>query len=171
VTATAKNFRTIETLGWDLGHAVSPDDAWLGSRGLRTMGVRLAQHEQSALRIANWLKQRPEVGRVLHPALPDCPGHEFWQRDFTGSSSVFSVVFKDGIDEAAILGFIDALALFKIGYSWGGVTSLAVPLFDLGRAHGPSYEHRLVRFNIGLEDTGDLIHDLDQALQRTGLAR
>jgi len=162
VTATAKHFRTIETLGWDLGHAVSPDDAWLGSRGLRTMGVRLAQHEQSALRIANWLKQRPEVGRVLHPALPDCPGHEFWKRDFKGSSGLFSFELKDA-DDARRAAFIDRLELFGLGYSWGGYESLAMPVDPVrtvSRAPAPN----LVRLHVGLEDPGDLIADLEQAL-------
>jgi len=162
VTATAKHFRTIQTLGWDLGHAVSPDDAWLGSRGLRTMGVRLAQHEQSALRIANWLKQRPEVGRVLHPALPDCPGHEFWKRDFKGSSGLFSFELKDA-DDARRAAFIDRLELFGLGYSWGGYESLAMPVDPVrtvSRAPAPN----LVRLHVGLEDPGDLIADLEQAL-------
>src|SRR6185437_11764315 len=83
-TATAEYFTMVQQTSWDLGHGVSPDDAWLGSRGLRTMGVRLKQHEQSALRIAEWLKQQPQVGLVLHPALPDCPGHEVWKRNFKG---------------------------------------------------------------------------------------
>ena len=162
VTATAKHFRTIETLGWDLGHAVSPDDAWLGSRGLRTMGIRLAQHEQSALRIANWLKQRPEVGRVLHPGLPDCPGHEFWKRDFKGSSGLFSFELKDA-DDARRAAFIDRLELFGLGYSWGGYESLAMPVDPVrtvSRAPAPN----LVRLHVGLEDPGDLIADLEQAL-------
>ena len=162
VTATAKHFRTIQTLGWDLGHAVSPDDAWLGSRGLRTMGVRLAQHEQSALRIANWLKQRPEVGRVLHPGLPDCPGHEFWKRDFKGSSGLFSFELKDA-DDARRAAFIDRLELFGLGYSWGGYESLAMPVDPVrtvSRAPAPN----LVRLHVGLEDPGDLIADLEQAL-------
>ena len=162
VTATAKHFRTIQTLGWDLGHAVSPDDAWLGSRGLRTMGIRLAQHEQSALRIANWLKQRPEVGRVLHPGLPDCPGHEFWKRDFKGSSGLFSFELKDA-DDARRAAFIDRLELFGLGYSWGGYESLAMPIDPVrtvSRAPAPN----LVRLHVGLEDPGDLIADLEQAL-------
>jgi len=162
VTATAKHFRTIQTLGWDLGHAVSPDDAWLGSRGLRTMGIRLAQHEQSALRIANWLKQRPEVGRVLHPGLPDCPGHEFWKRDFKGSSGLFSFELKDA-DDARRAAFIDRLELFGLGYSWGGYESLAMPVDPVrtvSRAPAPN----LVRLHVGLEDPGDLIADLEQAL-------
>ena len=162
VTATAKHFRTIQTLGWDLGHAVSPDDAWLGSRGLRTMGIRLAQHEQSALRIANWLKQRPEVGRVLHPGLPDCPGHEFWKRNFKGSSGLFSFELKDA-DDARRAAFIDRLELFGLGYSWGGYESLAMPVDPVrtvSRAPAPN----LVRLHVGLEDPGDLIADLEQAL-------
>jgi cystathionine beta-lyase len=162
VTATAKHFRTIQTLGWDLGHAVSPDDAWLGSRGLRTMGVRLAQHEEGALRIANWLKQRPEVGRVLHPGLPDCPGHEFWKRDFKGSSGLFSFELKDA-DDARRAAFIDRLELFGLGYSWGGYESLAMPVDPVrtvSRAPAPN----LVRLHVGLEDPGDLIADLEQAL-------
>jgi cystathionine beta-lyase len=162
VTATAKHFRTIQTLGWDLGHAVSPDDAWLGSRGLRTMGVRLAQHEQSALRIANWLKQRPEVGRVLHPALPDCPGHEFWKRDFKGSSGLFSFELKDA-DDARRAAFIDRLELFGLGYSWGGYESLAMPV-DPVRTVSRLPTPNLVRLHVGLEDPGDLIADLEQAL-------
>jgi cystathionine beta-lyase len=162
VTATAKHFRTIQTLGWDLGHAVSPDDAWLGSRGLRTMGIRLAQHEQSALRIANWLKQRPEVGRVLHPALPDCPGHEFWKRDFKGSSGLFSFELKDA-DDARRAAFIDRLELFGLGYSWGGYESLAMPV-DPVRTVSRLPTPNLVRLHVGLEDPGDLIADLEQAL-------
>src|SRR3954463_8283963 len=94
-TATGESYERIQTTTWDLGHAVSPDDAWLGSRGLRTMAVRLKQHEQSALKIAQWLKGRPEVGLVLHPALPDCPGHEFWKRDFKGASGLFSFELKE----------------------------------------------------------------------------
>jgi len=127
VTATPDHFERIQTLSWDLGHALSPDDAWLASRGLRTMAVRLKQHEQSALEIANWLKSRPEVGLVLHPALPDCPGHEFWERDFKGSSGLFSFELK-GADAAARAAFVDKLELFGIGYSWGGYESLAIPV-------------------------------------------
>src|SRR4051812_2821578 len=119
VTATAEHFERIQTLGWDLGHSVSPDDAWLGSRGLRTMAVRLKQHEQSALEVAHWLKGRPETGLVLHPALPDCPGHEHWKRDFTGSSGLFAFELKDA-DAKARAAFVDSLELFGIGYSWGG---------------------------------------------------
>lgn len=153
-----------------LGFAVSPDECSLALRGLQTLSVRLQALESNALRVAQWLAQRQAVTAVLHPAFPSCPGHEIWQRDFTGSTSIFSVVFREGIAKDAIVAFVDALTLFKIGYSWGGVTSLALPCLDLHRMHGPSYEGRLVRFNIGLEDVDDLIQDLDQALHRAGLA-
>jgi cystathionine beta-lyase len=150
----------------NLGFAVSPDDCSLALRGLQTMAVRLSAIETSALAVATWLAARPEVETVLHPALPSCPGHEFWKRDFLGSSGVFSIVFKPGPSQQQVHAFVDALQLFKIGYSWAGVTSLAVS-YDIGRIPGrPPYDHRVVRLNIGLESTSDLIADLDQALPR-----
>jgi cystathionine beta-lyase len=149
------------------GMAVSPDDCALALRGLQTLGVRLTHLERSTLAIARWLSQRPEIARVLHPALPTCPGHEIWQRDFTGSASVFSVLFDARYSDEALFGFIDRLKLFKIGFSWGGVTSLVMPQFHLARTlRAPKTP--LVRFNVGLEETEDLIADLDQAF--TGLA-
>ena len=164
VTAVAEHFQKIQTLAWDLGHAVSPDDAWLGSRGLRTMGVRLKQHEESALRIASWLNDRPEVGRVLHPALPDCPGHEFWKRDFKGSSGLFAFELKDA-DSATRAAFVDGLVHFGIGFSWGGYESLAIPI-DPHRTVSQPPAPNLVRLHIGLEDADDLIDDLTQAFAR-----
>jgi cystathionine beta-lyase len=149
-----------------IGCAVSPDDCSLALRGLQTLAVRLSAIEASALTIARWLSSRLEVELVLHPALPSCPGHEFWKRDFLGSSGVFSIVFKPGPTPQQVYAFVDALKLFKMGYSWGGVASLAVA-YHIGRVTGrPRYEHRIVRLNIGLEATADLIHDLDQALGR-----
>ena len=144
-----------------LGMGVSPDDCSLALRGLQTLAVRLKQLEESTLAVARWLAGQPEVETVLHPALPSCPGHEIWKRDFTGSSSVFSVVFAQDITQDAIIRFVDSLRLFKIGYSWGGVTSLAMPHFTLKRKTR-SYGGRLVRFNIGLEAVDDLIADLEQ---------
>jgi len=147
-----------------MGCGVSPDDCSLALRGLQTLAVRLGAIESSALTIARWLHQRHEIEAVLHPALPSCPGHEFWKRDFLGSSGVFSIVFKPGPSQQQVHAFVDALKLFHIGYSWGGDASLAVA-YDIGRIPGrPPYEHRIVRLNIGLESTGDLIADLDQAL-------
>jgi cystathionine beta-lyase len=146
-----------------LGLSVSPDDCSLALRGLQTLGVRLAQLERSALEVAQWLKARPEIALVLHPALPDCPGHDIWKRDFTGSASVFSIVFKQGWTPDRITRFVDNLKLFKIGYSWGGVTSLVMAYESLNRANR-NYGRQLVRLNIGLEDPKDLIADLQQAM-------
>jgi cystathionine beta-lyase len=103
---------------------------------------------------------------VLHPALESCPGHEFWKRDFLGSSGVFSIVFKPGPTQEQVFAFVDSLQLFKVGYSWAGVTSLVVA-YDIGRIPGrPPYDHRIVRLSIGLEDTEDLLGDLEQALAK-----
>jgi cystathionine beta-lyase len=147
-----------------LGCASSPDDCSLALRGLRTMAVRLKHIEASALRLARWLAARPEIERVLHPALEGSPGHEIWKRDFTGSAGVFSIVFKPEATKTQVRQFVDGLELFKIGYSWGGVTSLAVA-YDFHGAKGrPDYGHRIVRLNVGLEDTEDLIEDLERSL-------
>lgn len=157
-TATAEHYDRLQAVSWDLGQSVSPDDAWLASRGLRTMGVRLKQHEQSALKVAGWLKGRPEVGLVLHPALPDCPGHEHWKRDFTGSSGLFSFELKATTRQQRS-AFVDRLELFGIGYSWGGYESLALPADPYRTMTKPPAEN-LVRLQIGLEDADDLISDL-----------
>ncbi|NUR45440.1 MAG: cystathionine beta-lyase, partial [Sphingomonas sp.] len=160
-TTTEKYFPRVQRTCWDLGHAVSPDDAWLGSRGLRTLGVRLKQHEANALVVAHWLKQRSEVELVLHPALPDCPGHDIWRRDFNGSSGLFSFELKDG-DAAKRAKFIDSLTLFGIGYSWGGYESLVLAVDPVRTASKPPAQN-LVRLQIGLEDPEDLIADLESA--------
>jgi cysteine-S-conjugate beta-lyase len=154
------------------GLAVSPDDCSLALRGLQTLFVRLKAIEQTSLKVAAWLAERPEVEIVLHPAFPSCPGHETWQRDFTGSSGLFSVVFRPPLKRADLHAFMDRLSLFRMGYSWGGVTSLVVTP-DLNEApNARVYGDRLVRFYTGLEDPDDLIHDLEQALgsilQRAG---
>ncbi len=147
-----------------LGFSPSPDECSLALRGMKTLAVRLRQIEQSALQVAQWLAQRPEIERVLHPALPSCPGHEFWKRDFTGSSGLFSIIFKPGPTKQQVQAFVDALDLFEIGYSWGGVASLAVA-YDLSHAKGRGeYGHRIVRLYIGLEEPEELIADLEQAL-------
>ncbi len=172
VTANEDWFAKVRQTAYLFGQMTSPDDAWLTSRGLRTLGVRLRQHQESALAIAQWLKKQSDVVRVLHPALPDCPGHEYWARDFSGSSGLFSFILKGG-DEKARAALIDGLAHFGIGYSWGGFESLALPV-DPARyrtatrweAEGP-----VVRLHIGLEDSADLIADLDAGLARFRKAR
>jgi cystathionine beta-lyase len=163
-SATGDHYPRLQTASWDIGHAVSPDDAWLASRGLRTLAVRLKQHETSALEVANWLKGQPKVGQVLHPALSDCPGHETWKRDFKGSSGLFSFELQ-GADDAARAAFVDNLSMFGIGYSWGGFESLAIPVDPYRTASKPPAK-RLVRLHIGLEDPDDLIEDLAAALTK-----
>ena len=146
-----------------LGLAVSPDDCSLALRGLQTLAVRLDRLEQSTLEVAKWLDQNDFAETVNHPALPSCAGHDIWKRDFTGSASVFSFVFKDSVTGEQAITFLDALRLFKIGLSWGGVNSLAVVYPQVDRPD-TDYGGRLVRLNIGLESPRDLIDDLAQAL-------
>ena len=148
-----------------VGCAASPDDCSLALRGMKTLSVRLSALEQSALDLAKWLAQRPEIELVLHPALPSCPGHEFWKRDFTGSAGLFSIVFQRQFSKQQVLHFVDTLELFKIGYSWAGVTSLAIAYDFHSAKNRPDYGHRIVRLNIGLEDVEDLRADLTKALQ------
>jgi cysteine-S-conjugate beta-lyase len=163
-SATREHFAKLQKTAWDLGHALSPDDAWLASRGLRTLAVRLKQHEASALRIAQWLKAQPQVGLVLHPALPDCPGHDIWKRDFNGSAGLFSFELL-GADDAARAEFVDRLKMFGIGYSWGGFESLAIPVDPYRTASKPP-ARSLVRLHIGLEDPDDLTEDLAASLAK-----
>lgn len=147
-----------------LGLGVSPDDCALVLRGLPTLLLRMKRVEHSALEIARWLKDRPEVDRVLHPALEDCPGHDIWKRDFSGSAGIFSVILRDW-NWAQTERFVDGLELFPVGYSWGGVASLAMAYKGLARPT-PEEGQRLVRFNIGLEDPADLIADIAQAFDQ-----
>jgi cystathionine beta-lyase len=156
-------YATLGPIYQQLGLAVSPDDCSLALRGLQTLAVRLDQLESSTLMVARWLAEQDNIDTVLHPALPSCPGHAHWLRDFTGSASVFSVLFKDGASAQQVVTFLEALTIFKLGLSWGGVTSLAVVYPALDRP-GKNYGGRLVRFNIGLENPDDLITDLKNAL-------
>jgi cystathionine beta-lyase len=164
-TARAAWYAKLRTVSQQLGHVVSPDDAALALRGLRTLQLRLERETASAVAIARWLADRSEVAQVLCPMLPGAPGHDLWQRDFTGGSGLFSFVLGDGIDDAARCRLIDALELFGIGYSWGGFESLALP-FDATRIRTATDwpAHRLgVRLSIGLEDPADLMADLERA--------
>jgi cysteine-S-conjugate beta-lyase len=162
VAANEKAWPRLNETVYETGLCVGPDDMFLGLRGLRTLGVRLAHHQAAAMKIARWLEARPEILRVLHPALESHPGHAIWRRDFSGASGLFSVVFKPA-PTAAVHAFLDRLALFGIGASWGGYESLAIP-FDCAPVRsavpwapgGPT-----VRFHIGLEDVSDLITDLE----------
>ena len=147
-----------------LGLAVSPDDCNLALRGLQTLGIRLTHLEKSTLEVAQWLSEQKGVAQVFHPAFPSCPGHELWKRDFTGSSSVFSFLFTEEFSASQVEAFIDTLSMFKIGMSWGGVTSLALVYPNIERP-GKDYAGRLVRLNIGLEHTQELIQDLVRAIK------
>jgi cystathionine beta-lyase len=166
VTAAPSVWGKLRHASYQLGQHAAPDDAWLGARGLRTMGVRLAQHQASALKVARWLAEQPEVARVIHPALPGCPGHEVWQRDFSGSSGLFGFVLNGG-DDAARTALIDELQLFGIGFSWGGFESLVIPADPqkMRSAVPWSAEGPLVRLHIGLEHPDDLIADLAAGLE------
>lgn len=158
-----------------LGLGVGGDDVALLLRGLSSMPLRYAAHDDAARRIAAWLQQRPEVDQVLHPAMPGSPGHQFWLRDFRGAAGLFSIRLRPHFDASRVDAFVDALRLFGIGYSWGGPMSLAVP-YDLRHARAeltqavgspaaPKQAQHLVRLNVGLERPEDLIADLQQALR------
>ena len=147
-----------------LGFGVGMDDAFLVLRGLATMKLRFDAHDAGARTVAGWLKARPEVARVLHPAFADCPGHAVWERDFTGAGGLFSVIFDDRYTEAQTDRLIDHLQLFKIGFSWGGANSLCVPYRIQTMRRDWQGSGQLLRFNIGLEDPCDLTADIEQAL-------
>ncbi|MDP3738004.1 MAG: cystathionine beta-lyase [Hyphomonadaceae bacterium] len=153
----------------DLGINVAPDDAYLVLRGLRTLETRMERHQASGLEVARWLKTRPEVQRVLHPALEDDPGHALWKRDFTGASGLFGIVLKPASTKQ-VHAFLDALELFGLGFSYGGFESLAIHCDpQLKRtATKPAFGGPLIRLSVGLEDPADLIADLEQALAALG---
>lgn len=157
--------KKIEFAHMILGLSVGADDVNLILRSLPSLKVRLDAHGASALSIAQWLSQRPEIAKVLHPAFEDCPGHAIWKRDFTGSSGLFSVIFKPDFTEAQIDQFVNALSLFKIGYSWGGPVSLCLPYRMNEMRDTWHQEGQLVRFNVGFESEQDLITDIEQALK------
>ena len=167
ITGTAEAILGVQKASGALGMAVSPDDAYLATRGLRTLAVRLARHQESALTVARWLQARPEVARVLYPALPEDPGHEIWKRDFSGASGLLGVTFKH-TSQAAIEAFIDGMELFPLGFSWGGFESLIAPVSPRqARTARPWTDPEPgIRLHIGLEDVDDLLDDLDKGLGR-----
>lgn len=166
ITRDRELMHQIELAHMRLGYGVSMDDCYLVARGLPSMKLRFDAHDVSARTVASWLKQRPEIAKVLHPAFPDCPGHDIWKRDFTGAGGLFSVVFDERYTEEQTDRFVDSLKLFGIGYSWGGANSLCVP-YRIGMMRKNwQGDGQLLRFNIGLEDPADLIADIEQALQK-----
>lgn len=171
VSATPQYAAALKRAHGELGLCCGPDDMFLALRGLRTLGVRLAHHQASGLRVARWLESRPEVARVMHPALESDPGHDLWKRDFSGACGLFALELTPGPFEA-VEDFLDGLELFGLGYSWGGYESLAIP-YDAKPVRtasrwapaGPT-----VRLHIGLEDVEDLIADLEAGLERYAAA-
>ncbi len=171
ITATKEAHPAIARAHDELGLCTGPEDVYLALRGLRTLGVRLARHQTSALELARWLEQRPEVARVLHPGLPSDPGHAIWSRDFTGASGLFAVVLKP-VPKAAVAAMLDGLDLFGMGYSWGGFESLIIPFDprDYRTATRWTEPGTALRLHIGLEDVGDLKADLDAGFARLAAA-
>ncbi|WP_423456758.1 cystathionine beta-lyase [Ottowia sp. VDI28] len=167
VARTRELYLDVRAFHGALGITVSPDDAFLGLRGLRTLSVRLKQHQESALQVAQWLREQPQVREVLYPALPGARGHELWKRDFKGASGLFGVVLHP-TSEAAVIAMLDGMRLFKMGFSWGGFESLIIPV--------KAGSHRLaspisagdvcLRVHVGLEHPQDLIADLGAGFQR-----
>lgn len=167
IVTSEKHWVTVRRTVADYGYSVSPEDCYLALRGFRTIGVRMKQQMANAIKVARWLRSRPEVKRVIYPALETDPGHALWKRDFEGAAALFSFVL-DGADEKTAAAFVNALKLFSIGSSWGGYESLVVvariaPYRTATRWNpgGPT-----IRLHIGLEDPDDLIADLEQAFER-----
>ena len=159
--ATANNY----------GYCAGPDDCYLGLRGIRSLSARMARHQENGLKLAEWLMQRPEVETVLHPALPNCPGHDIWKRDFTGACGLFGVVLKPA-SKNALRAMLDGMELFSMGYSWGGFESLVIPTYPAKIRTATEWTHAgpSLRIHTGLEDIDDLIDDLEAGLRRLNAA-
>ena len=169
--ANARCWEQLRENAYLMGQMVDADTAYMTSRGLRTLGVRLRQHHESSLRVAQWLAQHPQVERVNHPALPGSKGHEFWQRDFTGSSGLFSFVLKKRLNNEELAAYLDNFTLFSMAYSWGGYESLILPnqpeqIAALRPGGEVDFSGTLIRLHIGLENVDDLIADLAAGFAR-----
>ncbi|WP_072392166.1 cystathionine beta-lyase [Hyphomicrobium sp. CS1GBMeth3] len=172
ITANARTAEAVETARAVLGGCPGSEETYLGLRGLRTLAVRLERHQRSALEVARWLATRPEVDRILHPALPDDPGHALWKAQFTGASGLFSIILKP-TPRKALAAMLDGLSLFGMGYSWGGYESLIVPFNPKHYRTATAWtsEGQALRLHIGLDDVGDLIADLEAGFARLNAAR
>lgn len=167
ISADKDNFYTVKKCRDLLGQCLAPDDVYLGSRGLRTLSVRVRQHQQHALKLANWLTGHKDVLEVIHPALENCPGHTNWKRDFTGSTGLFSFILRPK-PRAALASMLDEMQLFSMGYSWGGYESLIVPQEPSSSRSATKWEKegQLIRVHVGLENIDDLIADIEAGLER-----
>ncbi|MEC6906712.1 cystathionine beta-lyase [Photobacterium piscicola] len=169
--ANSRCWNQLQERSYLMGQMVDADTAYVAARGLRTMGVRLKQHHESSIKIAEWLSQHPQVERVNHPALPSCKGHEFFLRDFNGSCGLFSFILKKRLDSQQIADFLDNFKHFSMAYSWGGYESLILAnqpeeLNRIRPAGKVDFNGTLIRVHIGLEDCDDLVDDLAQGLMR-----
>jgi cystathionine beta-lyase len=172
ITATERAAPHIQRTHEDLGLCAGPEDCYLALRGLRTLGIRLERHGASALALAQWLEARPEVARVLHPALPNHPGHDLWRRDFTGAAGLFSIILHPA-SKTAVAAMLDSLALFGMGYSWGGYESLIIPFDATSYRSATRWEPEgpALRIHAGLENVEDLQRDLAAGFARLNDAR
>jgi cystathionine beta-lyase len=173
VTTNKESWKAVKSCFSEYGQQGAPDDVYFAQRGLRTLSIRLKRHQETGLKLARWLGDRPEVEQVLHPALPGCPGHEFWKRDFLGASGLFAVVLKP-YTKTALAFMLDHMQLFGMGFSWGGYESLIVP-YDLSGVRTVTYYewsggYRVLRIYAGLEDPEDLISDLEAGFERLNAA-
>ena len=167
-TANERHWPQLREHSYLLGQCASPDDIYLAMRGLRTLGVRMRQHQENALTVARWLQSRDDVTRILHPAFEDCPGHQHWQRDYLGSNGLFSFELKAG-NAQGLTAMLDGMSHFKMGYSWGGYESLILAVNGLDKLRTATAwqgQGPLIRIHVGLEDPEDLIADLDAGLAR-----
>lgn len=167
IACNEATYKKVHEAAYLLGNSAAPDDIYLAARGLRTMGTRLRQHHENGIKVANWLKTRPEVKKVLHPALPEDPGHDIWKRDFTGACGLFGFIM-DQPSDTALANMMDNMTYFGMGYSWGGFESLLIPIEPAAIRTATNWEEegQVMRIHIGLEDVDDLIADLEAGLDR-----
>ena len=167
ITMTEEAYPRVRPNANMLGGCPGPDDCYLALRGLRTLGVRMPRHQESALALAHWLRDRPEISRVMHPALPDHPGHGFWKRDYLGSSGLFGFILKP-LSETALAAMLDGMKLIHMGASWGGFESLFLPAQPETMRSATVWDDpgRVLRLHVGLEDVDDLKADLEAGFER-----
>ncbi|MCX7891663.1 MAG: cystathionine beta-lyase [Burkholderiales bacterium] len=168
VTCSRETWPRVRAYTHETGQTAGPDDVYLAQRGLRTLAVRLARHWENGVALAQWVARQPEVERVLHPALPDDPGHALWRRDFTGACGLFGVVLREGVSERALAALLDGLELYGIGASWGGYESLVMPMRPAELRTATVWPHKGPAFRVhaGLEAIDDLVRDLEAGFAR-----
>jgi cystathionine beta-lyase len=167
VADSKENYKPLRQMAWDMGVTAAAEDMYLALRGLRSLTTRMKQNAAGALRVVEWIKDRPEIAQIYYPALPTHKGHEIWKRDFSGCNGLFTIRLQPA-DKQSVHDFIDSLKLFPVGSSWGGYESLCQPQYMDKVRHAVAWkeEGRVFRFQVGLEDPDDLIADLEQGLEK-----